>query len=67
MTEDLPIPRQRRLPKLLRIVVPLLLLAAIGWGVSRQVWRQTPEPGLHLSGRIEGYETDVGAKVGGKI
>ncbi|MCM1983785.1 HlyD family secretion protein [Lyngbya confervoides] len=65
MTEA-PTPK-RSLPKPLRIGLPILIVVAIAAGVARQLLQQPQEPGLQLSGRIEGYETDVGAKVGGKI
>ena len=42
----------------------LLVAIALGW----RYWFARPaDSGLHLSGRIEGYETDLGAKVGGRI
>lgn len=57
---------KRRKPK------PLLILGAIGLLIAAAgIWRilfYHPQPaGLFLSGRIEGYETDVSAKIGGKI
>ena len=58
---------RRRIPKPLKIVVPFLLIGAIGIGVVSRIGQQPPETGLQLSGRLEGYETDVGAKVGGQI
>jgi len=50
-----------------RILIPLGLLVA---GAAASIWyffspSQT-EP-LHLSGRLEGYETDIGAKIGGRV
>jgi HlyD family secretion protein len=57
----------RGLPKPLKVLLPVVLVAAIGAGVTMYVLRPKPQLGLQLSGRIEGYETDVGAKVGGKI
>lgn len=58
----------RKLPKKLRILFPLMLVGLIGVGVATLVWRSPPEEDfLELSGRIEGYETDVGAKVGGRV
>ena len=58
----------RSLPKKLRILLPFLLVGLIGAGITTRIWRSQPEPNfLQLSGRIEGYETDVGAKVGGRI
>lgn len=51
----------------LKIIVPLVLvLAAAGLGL--RYWLTRPDPNaIELSGRIEGYETDLGAKVGGRI
>lgn len=50
------------------------LLVAIGVvaiaGISTAIWYGLARPsnqGLRLSGRIEGYETDVGAKTGGRV
>jgi HlyD family secretion protein len=51
----------------LKIVVPLvLLLAAAGFGLRYWLTRSNDDA-IALSGRIEGYETDLGAKVGGRI
>ncbi|MBV8884268.1 MAG: HlyD family efflux transporter periplasmic adaptor subunit [Chroococcidiopsidaceae cyanobacterium CP_BM_RX_35] len=53
--------------KLVRIVGVIALLAGVGYGVYRLFFYH-PEPnGLFLSGRIEGHETDVSAKTGGKV
>jgi HlyD family secretion protein len=51
----------------LKVIVPLLLIVgAIGVGVRQ--WLTRPDDRvLELSGRIEGYDTDLGAKVGGRI
>lgn len=51
----------------LKIVLPLvLLIAAVGVGL--RYWLTRPDDSvIELSGRIEGYETDLGAKVGGRI
>ncbi|PSB18312.1 hypothetical protein C7B65_15545 [Phormidesmis priestleyi ULC007] len=59
-------PEGRRIPKPLLVIPIGLAIAAIGYGV----WRLMPHPEpttLHLSGRIEGYETDIGAKTGGRV
>ena len=56
----------RRIPKPLLVIPIGLAIAAIGYGT----WRLMPQPEpttLHLSGRIEGYETDIGAKTGGRV
>lgn len=58
------VPHQRPPVKLL---VPLALLV-VGTGVS--IWYFLSRPNstaIELSGRIEGYPTDVGAKVGGRV
>lgn len=58
---------KRRIPKPVLILGAIALLAGAGYG-SYRVFFYQPEPdGLFLSGRIEGYETDVSAKIGGKI
>lgn len=62
-----PLVFRRSLPKTLKMVVPILLVVGIGTGVATVLLRQSPDAGLQLSGRIEGYETDIGAKVGGRI
>lgn len=51
-----------------RLLIPLGVLLAAGIGVS--VWYGLSRPesdGLQLSGRIEGYPTDIGARVGGRV
>ncbi|MDZ8262763.1 HlyD family secretion protein [Nostoc sp. ChiQUE01b] len=57
---------KRRIPKAVLILGAIVLLAGVGYGVYR-VFSYHPEPGLFLSGRIEGHETDVSAKIGGRI
>ena len=51
-----------------KIILLLVILAGAGWAIKTYV---LPGPvvnkPLELSGRIEGYETDIGAKVGGKL
>ena len=51
----------------LRIIIPIaVLLAAVGFGL--QYWLTRPDDSIiQLSGRIESYESDLGAKVGGKV
>jgi HlyD family secretion protein len=58
---------RRRIPKPVIILGALALAAAIGYGIYRVFFYQPEPEGLFLSGRIEGYETDVSAKIGGKI
>ena len=60
--------KQRTIPKKLKILLPLLSIAIVGVGVAGIILRSQPEDNfLELSGRIEGYETDVGTKVAGRI
>lgn len=51
--------------------VPLLLgLLVVGGGIVYAVWRNQPQGAadiLKLSGRIEGYETEIGVKRSGRI
>lgn len=51
--------------------VPLLLgLLVVGGGIVYAVWRNQPQEAadiLKLSGRIEGYETEIGVKRSGRI
>lgn len=64
--EPLQKQKQRRIPKPLLILGAIALLAGIGYGVYRLFFYH-PESGLFLSGRIEGHETDVSAKIGGRV
>lgn len=57
----------QKIPKPVRIVGAIALLAGVGYGVYRVFFYQPEPDGLFLSGRIEGHETDVSAKIGGKI
>lgn len=69
-SEPQPSSRPEKLPR--RILKPVLLgatlvlLAGVGYGVYRLFFYQPEPDGLFLSGRIEGYETDVSAKTGGR-
>ncbi|HCF29682.1 MAG TPA: hypothetical protein DEV81_21325, partial [Cyanobacteria bacterium UBA11049] len=45
----------------------IALSAGVGYGVYRLFFYQPEPPGVFLSGRIEGYETDISAKIGGRI
>ena len=61
-------PKQRRYSNLLIFITVSLLIAGAGMGIL--IWnlvshQQTDQ--LSVSGRIEGYETDIGAKVAGRI
>jgi HlyD family secretion protein len=55
-----------KIPKPVRIVGAIVLLAGIGFGVYRVFFYEPEPPGIFMSGRIEGYETDVSAKMGGR-
>ena len=64
-TAALPKPKRKPSP---RILIPLGLLLT-GAGVATWYFLSAPsktEP-LRVSGRIEGYETDIGAKVAGRV
>lgn len=57
----------RRPAAKLKFLVPLALLA-IALGVGRYYWNHRPAGAdIPLSGRIEGHETDLAAKVGGRV
>ena len=58
---------KRRIRKLLLILGAIALFAGVGYGVYRLFFYQPEPEGLFLSGRIEGYETDISAKIGGRI
>ncbi|MCD8487555.1 efflux RND transporter periplasmic adaptor subunit [Oscillatoria amoena NRMC-F 0135] len=62
---DKPKARRKGLPRLLIVAV----LGVIGLGATTWYFLSddTPETQLRLSGRIEGYETNIGAKVPGRI
>ena len=66
---NVPIPpsKQQKGKKL----IPLLLgLLVVGGGISYVVWRNQPQTSINilkLSGRIEGYETEIGVKRSGRI
>jgi HlyD family secretion protein len=56
-----------KIPKPLLIIGAIALLAGVGYGAYRLFFYNPDPEGLELSGRIEGYETDVSAKIGGRI
>ena len=62
-----PPKKPRGIPKPVRILAVIALIAGVGYGVYRVFFYQPEPDGLFLSGRIEGYETDVSAKIGGQI
>jgi HlyD family secretion protein len=57
----------QKIPKPVRVVGAIALIAGIGFGVYRLFFYHPEPDGLFLSGRIEGYETDVSAKIGGRV
>ena len=59
--------KKPKIPKPVFILGVIALLSGVGYGVYRLFFYH-PEPnGIFLSGRIEGHETDVSAKLGGKV
>ena len=58
--------QQGSLKKKLRLLIPSgLLIVAAGFGL--RYWLTRPDDSaIELSGRIESYESDLGAKVGGQ-
>jgi len=68
-SEGSPLPPKqgRHIPKPVRVIGILALLAGIGFGVYRLFFYEPEPDGLFLSGRIEGYETDISAKTGGRV
>jgi HlyD family secretion protein len=58
---------RRHIPKPVFILGAIALLAGAGYAVYRGFIYRPEAEGLFLSGRIEGYETDVSAKIGGQI
>lgn len=63
--EPSPKKPRRRIPKPVLILGAIALLAGAGYGIYRVFFYQPEPDGLFLSGRIEGYETDISAKIGG--
>jgi HlyD family secretion protein len=63
--ETVPKALKRKLP--LRQFIAIVLIVAAGVGLWRVFWPQATADALNLSGRIEADETDIGAKVGGRI
>ncbi|HEY9734959.1 MAG TPA: HlyD family efflux transporter periplasmic adaptor subunit [Trichocoleus sp.] len=56
---------RKRRPKAL-LLLPLLLLVGMGWAAWR-FWPRADDGLLELSGRVEGYPTNVDSKVSGRI
>ncbi|MBW4471536.1 MAG: HlyD family efflux transporter periplasmic adaptor subunit [Stenomitos rutilans HA7619-LM2] len=57
----------QKIPKPVRILGVIALVAGVGFGAYRLFFYHPDENGIFLSGRIEGYETDVSAKIGGRV
>jgi HlyD family secretion protein len=57
-------PRAGRKPPILVILIILAAAAFAGWYFTRP---KVTSNEIHVSGRIEGYETNVGPKIGGRI
>lgn len=50
-----------------KLLIPLGLLVAGAAGASWYFWHPQPVRPLEVSGRIEGYETNIGAKFAGRV
>ncbi len=62
---ETPEPKRKRNPRLLLIPIGVLI---VGAGLSTWYYLSRPKTeGLLLSGRIEGYPTDIGARVPGRV
>lgn len=59
-----PQPKKRKFPLFL---IPIGLLIAVGAGSAWYFLSPHPVQPLQVSGRIEGYETDIGAKFAGRV
>jgi HlyD family secretion protein len=65
---DLPTPQAKGAKAKLRRLLPIMLLiAGIGFGTWHFSGRRAATDAIQLSGRLEGYETDIGAKIGGRV
>jgi HlyD family secretion protein len=60
-------PQRGRLPLVLAGAVLVGILAALAVVVARAVWPAPSPATLAVSGRLEGYQSDLGAKVGGRV
>ena len=57
--------KKRRTPPIKLIMLALLLLSALGYWFFTK--KQDNPKVAYVSGRIEGYETNIGAKIGGRV
>jgi HlyD family secretion protein len=59
----------RRVPRRLFVAAAVLVvvLAVAAFFVARALWPAVPANQLPVSGRLEGYQSDLGAKVGGRV
>ncbi len=63
-----PVPSRGDRRRPLRLALPVVLILLIGAGLGLWSRSRVPEvAGLELSGRIEGYETNIAAKTAGRI
>lgn len=65
-SEDIPTTQSRS--RRLRWLIPFAaILVGLGVGIKYYFFSSTNDPVIELSGRIEGYETDVGTTVSGRV
>jgi HlyD family secretion protein len=64
--KELPQPERKPKHRLL-LFIGLLAAGAGLTGLGYYLWRPKTEPSLEVSGRVEGYETNIGVKVPGRI
>ncbi|RMH76611.1 MAG: HlyD family efflux transporter periplasmic adaptor subunit [Cyanobacteria bacterium J007] len=58
---------KHRPPKILFFLPLLAIAGGVGWYAKTEYFSTPAVEALTLSGRIEGYETDIGAKIGGRV